>query len=289
MKSVNKSNVATLLEHINAIDKMSDSDWKSTLNDRKIKELEFHDRDRDRSLIEEAKTSDTYEKLYGNRKYYSATQRSNAYIKDWIRKESEGKVFLDYACGDGGNAIFAAQCGAALSLGFDLSSVSVRNARNAAIEAGAEATTRFFQADAENTKLPANSIDVIICSGMLHHLDLSYALPELRRILKPGGKILAGEALDYNPAIKLYRYFTPAMRTDWEKAHILSLKDLKFAERFFSVGEVKFWHITGILAPHLPFIPMFFFEVIDKILTSIPLVRLLAWIFTFELIKGKES
>ena len=38
------------------------------------------------------------------------------------------------------------------------------------------------------------------------------------------------------------------MRTEWEKAHILSLKDVRFARRFFTVGEVRFWHILSILA-----------------------------------------
>ena len=62
-----------------------------------------------------------------------------------------------------------------------------------------------MQADAENTMLDDNYIDAIICSGMLHHLDLSYAFLELRRILRAEGKILAAiEALNYNPAIKLY-------------------------------------------------------------------------------------
>ena len=98
----------------------------------------------------------------------------------------------------------------------------------------------FFQADCEDTKLPDSSIDLIICSGMLHHLDLSYVFPELRRVLKADGKILAIEALDYNPAIKLYRLITPDMRTEWEKAHILSFSDLEFAKRYFNVKNVKY-------------------------------------------------
>ena len=109
----------------------------------------------------------------------------------------------------------------------------------------------FFQADAEDTKLPDNSIDTIICSGMLHHLDLSFAFPELRRILKPGGKILAIEALDYNPLIKIYRMMTPDMRTEWEKAHILSLKDVDFASRFFKINSIKYWHITAYIGVKL--------------------------------------
>ncbi|MBU2623701.1 MAG: class I SAM-dependent methyltransferase [Proteobacteria bacterium] len=280
--------IALLLEHINTIDKISDEEWKSTLNDRKVKELEFHDRDRDQKRVEQTQSSDTYEKFYGNKKYYAATKRSSEFVKDWIKKESAGKVFLDYACGNGVQAIYAASCGAAMSLGFDISGVSVQNARNAAAEAGVSENTRFFQADAENTKLPDNSIDAIICSGMLHHLDLSFALPELRRILKPGGKILAVEALDYNPAIKLYHMLTPAMRTDWEKAHILNLNDVKFATRFLELIDIRYWHVLGYLGGKFPyFLP--FFNNLDRILEKVPLIQRLSWMFTFVLRKKSEE
>jgi ubiquinone/menaquinone biosynthesis C-methylase UbiE len=187
---------------------------------------------------------------------------------------------LDYACGNGASAIKAAKAGASLSIGIDISPVSVNNARN---DAGGLSNCTFVQADAENTKLPNHSVDFVLCSGMLHHLDLSYAFPELRRILAPGGRILAVEALDYNPLIKLYRKLTPDMRTEWEKAHILSLEDVRFAERFFAVGEVRYWHILSIASPHMP--PLFpLLDGLDNILTRIPLVRLMAWIFTFELL-----
>ncbi len=123
---------------------------------------------------------------------------------------------------------------------------------------------------------------------MLHHLDLSYAFPELRRILKPGGKILAVEALDYNPAIKLYRTLTPAMRTDWEKAHILSLKDIKFAKRLFDMGVINYFHVLGYIGGKIPIL-MYPMDLIDRVLEKIPLVKLLSWMFTFELIKRVEK
>jgi ubiquinone/menaquinone biosynthesis C-methylase UbiE len=276
-----------LIDHVDKIDQITDEQWKSTLNDRKIKELEFHDRDRDRSKIEETQANDTFEKFYGNRKYYRATKRSTDYVQQWIAREAKGKVFLDYACGNGKNAIHAAQSGAALSLGFDISGISVHNAREAAEEAGVTSNSKFFQADCENTNLPDNSIDVIICSGMLHHLDLSYAMPELRRIMKPGAKLLAVEALDYNPAIKLYRMMTPAMRTDWEKAHILDLSDVRFASRFFTVEEVKFWHIFGYIAGKFPALfPLL--DGMDRLLEKVPYLQRMGWIFTFVLRKNQE-
>lgn len=271
-----------LISALDTIDQIGNEEWLATLDARKLAELEFHNRDRDPQFIDAAsKASDTYEKFYGNKKYYAATRRSQQFIDDWIARNARGKVFLDYACGNGKYALHAARSGAALSLGFDISNVSVLNARRSA--AGVE-NVRYFQADAENTKLPDNCIDAVICSGMLHHLDLSYAFPELRRILKPGGVVLAVEALDYNPAIKLYRMLTPAMRTEWEKAHILSLKDLRFASRFFAVEDVRYWHVLGYAGGKFPFLlPVL--DVIDQVLERVPLLNRMAWMFTFCLRK----
>jgi ubiquinone/menaquinone biosynthesis C-methylase UbiE len=279
------SKVNDLLAYIDEIDRISDDEWKASLNSRKLKELQFHDLDRDRFRIETTKSSDTYEKFYGNKKYYASTKRSADFVNSWIAKEANGKIFLDYACGNGGNALFAAKSGAALSLGFDISGVSVKNAQKAAEESGVTGNTRFFQADAENTKLPDNSIDVIVCSGMLHHLDLSYAFPEIRRILRPDGKLLALESLDYNPAIKLYRLLTPDMRTEWEKAHILDLNDVNFAQRFFELEELRFWHVLGYVGGKFPWI-FPFVDSLDQILEKLPGIQRMAWIFTFVLRKS---
>jgi len=285
MTNENADEIAYIRKWVENVAKISDADWISSLDERKKLELEFHNRDRDRVSSPQEGT-DTYDRFYGNKKYYSATGASREYTASWIREHAKQNVFLDYACGNGANAITGAKAGAAISLGIDISNISVNNAKNDADVAGVSSNTLFFQADCENTKLPDNSIDSIICSGMLHHLDLSYAFPELRRILKPGGRILAVEALNYNPLIKLYRRLTPDMRTEWEKAHILSLKDLTFAKKFFSIGEVKYWHILGIAAPHVgSFAPLL--HSFDKIVTRIPLLQLMAWIFTFELVKPK--
>jgi hypothetical protein len=121
---------------------------------------------------------------------------------------------------------------------------------------------------------------------VLHHLDLSHAFPELSRILAPGGRILAVEALNYNPAIRIYRRMTPANRTEWEKTHILSLKDVKFAKQFFDVGEVRYWHVVSYAAAFVPrMLP--FLDWLDGVLTRIPGVQLMAWIFTIELLSTK--
>jgi SAM-dependent methyltransferase len=277
---------AYLLKCIDDIDRVSNQAWLESLDERKRAELDFHNRDRDRQAMVSL-DQDTYERFYANKKYYDTVGLSHRYVASWLRTHAPGKVFLDYACGNGMRALEAAQAGAALSLGLDISDVSVRNAQ-ADAKAMNLANVRFFQADAENTMLPDSSVDAIICSGMLHHLDLAFAFPELRRILAPGGRILAVEALDYNPAIKLYRRMTPAMRTEWESSHILSLRDVDFAKRFFDLGELRFWHVTSYIAGRFPvLLPLL--NRIDGALTRIPLVQRLAWIFTFELRSKKPA
>lgn len=281
------TDISILRKRLEENEKIITTEWLEGLDKRKRKELEFSDVNHDITQ-RDSLDKNTYEKLRGNTKYYKGVGLSHAYTSNWIRENVKNKVFLDYACGNGSNAIKAAKYGATLAIGLDISSVSVENAKREAKKQTVDKNTRFIQVDAENTMLPDNSIDAIICSGVLHHLDLSYAFPELRRILRPGGKILADEALNYNPAIKLYRYLTPQMRTDWEKAHILSLRDIRFAKRFFEIGEIRYWHIASILAPYMMFaLPAL--NWIDKFLTRIPVVKLMAWIFTFELIKPKEE
>jgi len=278
-----------LRNKVNQIQAITNDQWLSSLEDRKKKELEFHNKDRDPDFVEEAnKDQDTFEKFYGNKKYYQTTKLSVDYIDHWIKKNSRDKICLDYACGNGIYAFKMAKSNPKLVLGLDISDISIDNCVRISKEESLDEDTLFFQSDCENTMLPDNSIDVLICSGMLHHLDLTKAFPEMLRILKPGGKVLAIEALDYNPAIKLYRMLTPDMRTEWEKAHILSLKDIKYAKEFFEIGQVKYWHVTSYIAGKFPSL-LKVLNLLDSILTKIPLIRLMAWIFTFELIKPKEE
>lgn len=251
--------------------------WVENLEPRKKEEAEFHDFSHDQSTELE------------NKKFYKTTEKSSIYLQNWLIENVKGKIFLDYACGNGVTSIEAAEYGAKFVMGLDISSGSISNARKLAKDKGFDSSIRFFVGDCEDTGLPDNSVDVILCAGMLHHLDLNYAFPELKRILKPGGKIIAVEALDYNPFIKAYRMLTPGMRTEWEKHHILSMKDVRFASKFFKVKNVKFWHITSFAAAFFgtPKFLLASLNILDSILTKIPGIKLLAWQFIFELHKEK--
>lgn len=262
------------------------SDWMEALEARKRDEAEFHDRDR------QDHADETGGSRQENRRFYKVVDKVDAHIKRWIDRTAPGKVFLDYACGHGNQTSIAARAGASLAVGIDISGVSVHNAIDRAERIGLAERMRFLQRDCENTGLPADSFDAVLCSGVLHHMDLNNAYPELHRIVRPGGRILCAEALGHNPLIQWYRDRTPHLRTAWEKDHILRMRDVQLAKRWFEVREVTFFNIlspAAAIAPEVVRGPAIAFaDAIDALLTRIPLVQLLSWIFVFELRKPER-
>ena len=281
-----------LKEVVANLDASGRTAWFDALEPRKREERDFHNSSKDSRERQDELPGDVYEELHGNKKYYSVVGSSREYLRQWIARHAPGTVFLDYACGNGDQAVVAARHGAALALGIDISEVSIANAWRQAAAEGVSDRCAFMAGDCERTGLPDASVDVVLCSGMLHHLDLQYAFPELHRILKPGGRILAVESLDYNPIIKAYRLLTPAMRTEWEKHHILGMSDVRLAGQFFEVRNLRFWHLFSLLAMGVRPFPAAFeralrvLDRVDAVALRIPGLRLMAWQFTFELVKA---
>lgn len=260
-------------------------EWLGGQEDRKKEEARFHDAYREGHRDEESGTS-------SNHRFYEAATVVSEYVEQWIHRWApvNAGTFLDYACGHGIQTLRAARAGARLALGIDISETSIRNASENARLAGLAGQTRFLQRDCEETGLPAGSFSACLCSGMLHHLDLTRAYPELARLMAPGGRILCVEALSYNPVIQFYRRRTPELRTNWEKEHILGMRELRFAKEWFDVRNVKFFLMTAPLAALVP--PgasrkalMKIGHLVDSVATRIPGVQLWSWQFAFELVK----
>ena len=281
-----------LLEALDNLRSRSSEEFFVRLEERKKQERQWANFIRDPEITQAAQKIN--EESPPNFKWYSTNQLSADYRNEWLAKHAPGKIVLDYACGDGAETLRAARMGASLAIGIDVSNVSIQNASQAAAREGLSERCIFIEGDCEDTGFPENSFDVILCCGMLHHLDLAKAYPEMHRILKPGGCVFAQEALNYNPIIKLYRKLTPEMRTEWEREHILSLKDVRSATKYFNVGEIRYWHLTSMLAAFARGVPPLFQAVslvlnsLDKCLLAIPGVQMLAWQFTFELFKPRE-
>ena len=113
-----------------------------------------------------------------------------------------GESVLDVGCGTGSLTIAAKQrLGAAGTVqGIDAAPEMVARARQKAKAAGA--AVEFRVAAVERLPYPDAQFDVVLSSLMLHHLPVDLRRPaftEIRRVLKPGGRLLV---VDFEPPRK---------------------------------------------------------------------------------------
>ena len=104
-----------------------------------------------------------------------------------------GESVLDVGCGTGTLALLAKrQVGAvALVAGIDASAEMVARAARKAHKAGLP--VRFEQASADRLPFADDQFDAVLCTATLHHLPRGMrvdAVREMRRVLKPGGRVL---------------------------------------------------------------------------------------------------
>ena len=269
---------------------------EQVLDERKRLEAEFHDQLRTHHL-EQRWSLEAEKSLHGNRewsnfKWYCVERRSLDYVRDRLAQLCRGKAVLDYCCGNGLDALRIAEAGARKVIGIDISETSIENCRMQAERSGV-ANAAFEVMDAEALDFPDGSFDVITEYGSLHHLDLRKALPELARVMKADGEMIASEVLGHNPLIHWYRRSTPHLRTAWEVDHILRRQDVEIANEYFGRVDVRCFHLTTLLA--VPFRRFTFFpylltvlEKIDDLLLALPVLKWQAWMVVISLSQPKK-
>jgi SAM-dependent methyltransferase len=140
--------------------------------------------------------------------------RDHEYLdhESWIRPafsklgDVSGCRVLDYGCGHGMAAVVLARRGAIVT-GFDLSADYVAEARSRAL--ANDVSINFLQADAHALPFPSAVFDAIWGNAILHHLNLSAAAAEIRRVLKPGGVAVFCEPWAENPLLRVARRRLP--------------------------------------------------------------------------------
>ena len=281
------------------------------LEERKLKEIE-HSRKR-RSILQgferhsDTDKSERVEKLesvilnkdafdynFSNMKFYSITNKSEEFQYKWLKERCvSGVKVLDFACGNGENGIYAAQCGSEV-IGIDISPEGVENAKLNAKQAGVYDHCRFEAMDGENMTFSDNSFDLAVEYGALHHVDLDKAMVELNRVLKPDGEMICVEALRHNPLIHWYRKKTPHLRTEWEVEHILGVESLAVARKYFHNIDVKFFHLAVLAAVPFRKTPFIFKPVrvllnkVDSLLLRSETIGKYGWIMIFTMSKPKK-
>jgi SAM-dependent methyltransferase len=245
-------------------------------NNRLTSETEFHDRrfregDKHRGDVT---------------KYYTAAEQAKQAYGNIIRSMCNGKRILEYGCGAESQFATWEACGAIVT-GIDISAEAVRLSRELAAAKSSKAN--FEVMNAEDLKFAGGSFDLVVGTGILHHLDLGKSYAEIRRVLAVGGTAVFFEPMGHNPAIKLYRHMTPSIRTPDE--HPLLMSDVLWAKQYFGEVQAKFYVLTTLIA--VPFRSWRIGRTINQILldsdrlllTVFPFLRRYCWIVVLELKK----
>ena len=119
--------------------------------------------------------------------------KGNARLAGRVSDLAAGDVVADIGCGPGTAARHAARLGASV-VGIDPAPVMLRLARF--LSRRSAHGVRYAQGSAEALPLPGSSVSVAWSIAAVHHwADLDAGLQEARRILRPGGRLVAIERL----------------------------------------------------------------------------------------------
>ena len=268
------------------LDEIEHSRRRRTILQGFERHADTHEQDRAENIDRMIRDKAAFEKHFANVKYYSVTRASEEYLHGWLRDRCRpGVRVLDFACGNGENGLFAAQCGADVT-GIDISAEGVANANQNAKEGGVSDHCRFEVMDGENMTFADSTFDAIVEYGALHHVELDRAISEMRRVLKPTGAMICVEALRHNPFIHTYRRLTPHLRTPWEVDHILSVESLDTVRRHFRDVDVRFFHLASLAAVPFRKTPLFqplrrMLDALDERMLANPTIGKFAWIMIF--------
>lgn len=256
--------------------------------ERKLAEIAWADKRRSIDPGDERLAS----KYLANQKYYSVVRQTTGFTTAWLRENCRDKDVFEMACGNGCYAPLVADIARSCTAA-DIAPLSIEQARRKVKNDPVLSKINYLVRDCENTGLPDNSFDVLCEGGALHHMDLPAVSREAVRLLRPGGKFLCVEALRHNPAIHLYRKLTPHLRTAWEAEHILGRREILQLASFFEEIELRFFHISTLLAVPLRRSRLFHpalttLEGIDSVLTRIPGLRWMSWQAVFVLSNPKK-
>lgn len=150
----------------------------------------------------------------------------------YLLGNAHDKLVVDLGCGSGEEVVPLLSRGARV-IGIDISPHLVAIARERLQRYGLDAELRI--ATAYETRLPDESVDVVFCMSVLHHLQVDRVNNEVRRILKPDGLFIIKEPVRLSSTMEHLRKLFPPKEDVSEYEHPLNSSQLTALAEGFQV------------------------------------------------------
>jgi ubiquinone/menaquinone biosynthesis C-methylase UbiE len=167
-------------------------------------------------------------------------------------------VVLDLGCGRGDNSIelalrYSKVIGVDLEGNFEVPK-SIKN-------------LKLIKANAEKLPFKRNTFDIIFAKDTLHHIhNLGLTLSEVKRVLKPGGRLIVVESNRYNPIFYFHM-------TRMEKHNHFSAGYLKLLLEEHGFTIKKFNHVDSRVYPIPNMAIHNLFHFLETLVENLPLVN----------------
>jgi len=165
---------------------------------------------------------------------------------------SRDQRLLSYGCGRGRRSLIYAQIGYTV-YGFDIAPNRIENAIALATKYQLSTRTTFTVETAEKLSYPDSFFDYVVGAAILHHVDIEAAIPELVRVLKPGGiaffyDSLATPKRDRIRNSKLVTWLVPLCDEGTADEHALTRGEIEMIRNAFSECRVERYRVLAVLA-----------------------------------------
>jgi len=203
--------------------------------------------------------------------------------------ELAGARILEVGSGTGALSVYLAARGAQVT-GIDISEENCRLAERRALLNGVTARARFVAVPIEQLDDQAGSYDAIIGNQVLHHFELPLAMPNIGRLLRPGGRGLFCEPVLLLPSLlRRVRDSRPIKRivpkkVDTPTERSVSMEDVTTIRRTFPGVKLHPFQLIARLQNYVDLPDRVFatLEALDRRLLRLPGVSRLCRFVVFE-------
>ena len=166
---------------------------------------------------------------------------------EWLG-DLAGRQVLELGCGPGDYTVMLARRGARVTA-VDIAPSSLQVTCYRARLNGVEQAIQVHHLPAETLAFASASFDLVVGFGLLHHADPARLGPEVRRVLRPGGRALFREPLGMNPLLHLAREYLPYRQKHRSRnEHPLTYQDIERVGRHFSRTRLREFYLLSMIS-----------------------------------------